>query len=58
MVIGIAKTCRSMPELKDKMAEMYGKVLVRYTVFARTGGANIVRPRHAAALSLVGRYLL
>jgi len=26
MVIGIAKTCRSMPELKDKMAEMYGKV--------------------------------
>ena len=30
MVIGIAKTCRSMPELKDKMAEMYGKVPVQY----------------------------
>jgi hypothetical protein len=24
MVIGIAKTCKSIRELKDKLAEMYG----------------------------------
>jgi hypothetical protein len=33
MVIGIAKTCRTMPDLKDKMAEMYGKVPVQYTLY-------------------------
>jgi hypothetical protein len=33
MVIGIAKTCRTMPELKDKMAEMYGKIPVQYTLY-------------------------
>jgi hypothetical protein len=33
MVIGIAKTCSSMIELKDKMAQMYGKVPVQYTMY-------------------------
>jgi hypothetical protein len=33
MVIGIAKTCLSMAELKTKMAEMYGKVPVQYTMY-------------------------
>lgn len=33
MVIGIAKTCRSMQELKAKMAEMYGRVPVQYTLY-------------------------
>jgi hypothetical protein len=33
MVIGIARTCRTMTELKDKMAEMYGKVTVQYTLY-------------------------
>jgi P63C domain len=33
MVIGIAKTCSSMTELKNKMAEMYGKVPVQYTMY-------------------------
>ena len=33
MVIGIAKTCRSMQELKAKMAEVYGRVPVQYTLY-------------------------
>jgi len=33
MVIGIAKTCRTMPELKEKMAQMYGKIPVQYTMY-------------------------
>jgi hypothetical protein len=33
MVVGIAKTCRSMQELKDKMAELYGKVPVQYILY-------------------------
>lgn len=33
MVIGIAKTSSSMAELKTKMAEMYGKVPVQYTMY-------------------------
>jgi len=33
MVIGIAKTCSSMTELKMKMGEMYGKVPVQYTMY-------------------------
>jgi P63C domain len=33
MVIGIARTCRTLAELKDKMAEMYGKVPVQYTLY-------------------------
>ena len=33
MVIGIARTCQSMSELKDKMAEMYGKIPVQYTLY-------------------------
>jgi hypothetical protein len=33
MVIGIARTCRTMPELQDKMAEMYRKIPVQYTLY-------------------------
>jgi P63C domain len=32
-LIGIAKTCQSILELKDKMAEIYGKVPVQYTLY-------------------------
>ena len=31
MVIGIAKTCTTMKELRDKMAAMYGRFSTRYT---------------------------
>ena len=37
MVIGIAKTRHTMPELKDKMAEMYGKIPVQYTLYLPLG---------------------
>lgn len=33
MVIGIAKTCTTMKELRDKMAAMYGRVPVQYTLY-------------------------
>jgi hypothetical protein len=33
MVIGIAKTFSSMSELKTKMAEMYGKIPVQFTMY-------------------------
>jgi len=33
MVIGMAAACRSMPELREKMAERYGKVPVQLTLF-------------------------
>jgi P63C domain len=33
MLIGIARTCRDIRELKDKMAEMYGRVPVQYTLY-------------------------
>jgi len=57
MVFGIAKTCRTMPELKDKTVEVYGKVPMRYTLLlARTSRVNLVKPRHAAALASVVWY--
>jgi len=31
-LIGIAGTCRDLPELKRKMAEMHGKIQVQYTL--------------------------
>jgi hypothetical protein len=33
MVIGIAKTCNSMTELKEKMGQMYGRIPVQYTMY-------------------------
>jgi len=33
MVIGIAKTCQTMKELRDKMAQMYGRVPVQFTLY-------------------------
>lgn len=33
ILIGVAKTCHSMAELRRKMAEMYGKVPVQFTLF-------------------------
>lgn len=33
MVIGIAKTCTTMKELRDKMAQMNGKVPVQFTLY-------------------------
>ena len=32
-LIGVAKTCYNMTELRDKMAEMYGKAPVRMTLY-------------------------
>jgi P63C domain len=32
-LVGIAKTCHTILELKDKMAEIYGKVPVQYTLY-------------------------
>jgi hypothetical protein len=33
MVIGLAKACQSMRELKTRMAELYGRQPVQYTLF-------------------------
>jgi len=33
MVIGIAKTCESMPELKQRMAQLYGREAVQFTMY-------------------------
>jgi hypothetical protein len=33
MVIGLAKACQSMPELKQRMAEIYGRQPVQLTMF-------------------------
>ncbi|HXO21905.1 MAG TPA: P63C domain-containing protein [Thermoanaerobaculia bacterium] len=33
LLIGIAKTCRSMVELKQKMAELYGRYPVQFTLY-------------------------
>jgi hypothetical protein len=33
MVIEIARTCRTLPELENKVAKMYGKGAVQYTVY-------------------------
>lgn len=38
MVIGIAKTCTTMKELRDKMAQMYGRVPVQYTLYLPAAG--------------------
>jgi hypothetical protein len=35
-LIGVAKTCYSMRELRDKMAEMYGKTPVQLTLYVPT----------------------
>jgi|CZLA01.1.fsa_nt_gi hypothetical protein len=32
-LIGVAKTCHNMRELRDKMAEMYGKSRVQLTLY-------------------------
>lgn len=32
-LIGVASTCNDVTELKRKMAELYGKVPVQYTLF-------------------------
>jgi hypothetical protein len=33
LVVGVAKTCRNLRELKEKLAEMFGKVAVQYTFY-------------------------
>jgi hypothetical protein len=33
VVVGIAKTCKDLPELKQKMAELYGRMPVQYTLY-------------------------
>lgn len=46
MVIGIAKTFSGMSELKTKMAEMYGKIPVQYTMYlSAEDRKNEVQPR-------------
>ena len=35
-LIGVAKTCHTMRELRDKMAEMYGKSPVQMTLYLPT----------------------
>jgi hypothetical protein len=37
MVIGIAKTCSTMKELRDKMGQMYGRIPVQYTLYLPPG---------------------
>jgi hypothetical protein len=32
-LIGIAKTCQSMPELKEKMAELHGRQPIQYRLW-------------------------
>jgi hypothetical protein len=32
-LIGVAKTCHNMRELRDKMAEMYGKSPIQLTLY-------------------------
>lgn len=41
MVIGLAKACQSMPELKSRMAEMYGRQPVQLTMFLPPPNANV-----------------
>ncbi len=36
-LVGIASTCRSMSELKRRMAEIHGKVPIQYTLFVDAG---------------------
>jgi hypothetical protein len=36
-LIGVAKTCHNMRELRDKMAEMYGKTPVQMTLYLPKG---------------------
>jgi hypothetical protein len=37
ILIGVSRTCYSMPELKRKMAEMHNRIPVQYTLFVRPG---------------------
>jgi P63C domain len=39
-LIGVAKTCHTMRELRDKMAEMYGKTPVQLTLYMPTPKAD------------------
>lgn len=41
MVIGLAKACYSMHELKTKMAELYGRQPVQYTLFLPPPNATV-----------------
>jgi hypothetical protein len=45
-VVGMAAACRIMPELREKMAERYGKVPVQLTMYLDppTKGAQLRRP--------------
>jgi hypothetical protein len=43
MVIGLAKACQSMPELKQRMAEIYGRQPVQLTMFLPPPN-DMVRP--------------
>jgi hypothetical protein len=40
MVIGIAKTCNTMKELRDKMGVMYGRMPVQFTLYLPAPGSN------------------
>jgi hypothetical protein len=45
MVIGLAKACQSMPELKQRMAEIYGRQPVQLTMFLPPPNSG-VRPAY------------
>jgi hypothetical protein len=38
MVIGVAKTCATMKDLRDKMGVMYGRIPVQYTLYLPADG--------------------
>lgn len=40
MLIGVARTCQHMTELRQRMAEMSGKVGVQFTLYLPPGGAG------------------
>jgi hypothetical protein len=43
------ETCRTMPELKDKMTEIYGKIPVQHMLYlSRASGASLMKHHHAA----------
>jgi len=41
MLVGISKTCKTMTELKDRMAEVYGKVPVQYRFYFPLPGIKV-----------------
>lgn len=51
MVIGLAKACQSMPELKQRMAEIYGRQPVQLTMFLPPPN-SAVRPAYAPRQAL------